>query len=190
MKLNRSAMSFNSTLQQFQNLQKIAAELQEAQLAQVEAKRPRFGSAASSYSANPFEDEDNTPLMNRDKLATETEMQEVLQLENQAVVLEERHQAMRQLQTDMVDLNQIVRDMATMVVEQGDTINVIEDNVEHAAHHVEKGTQHLQRASGYKKCSRRLCCIISIIIPVIVAVLIIGVLIALATTGILTNKKQ
>ena len=69
-------------------------------------------------------------------------------------------------------------------------LDVIEDNVEHAAHHVEKGTQHLQRASGYKKCSRRLCCIISIIISVIVAVLIIGVFIALAATGILKPGKK
>ncbi|CAN7951633.1 unnamed protein product, partial [Ixodes pacificus] len=37
---------------------------------------------------------------------------------------------MRQIETDMLDCNQIFKDLATLVHEQGETINSIEGNIE------------------------------------------------------------
>lgn len=203
MKLDRNAMQFKSTLSKFHNLHATAMDLQEQQVQQTQAaQRPRFGSAAGSVTSrasNPFgedEEDDLKPLMGGRRQPTESEMLEVMQLEDQAMQLEERHQSMRQLQTDMVDLNQIMRDMATIVVEQGDTIDVIEDNVDNAANSVEKGTKSLQRASKYKKCSRRLACVIAIIVVVVVIVLLIIIVVVLKVTGVLdaianqTNKNN
>jgi uncharacterized Zn ribbon protein len=188
MKLDRNAMHFKSLLGKFHNLHKSATELQEEQVSIAETRRPRFGSAAGSVrSDNPFgeDEEDNAPLMSRDKLANEREMQEVLQMENQATQLEERHHAMRQLQSDMTDLNQIVRDMASMVVEQGDTIDVIETNVDSAANSVEKGTKSLARAAKYKSVSRKLVIIILIVVSVVVVVVIVAIIIVLFATGVI-----
>ena len=53
-------------------------------------------------------------------------------------------------QSDIVDVNTIFKDLATMVHEQGETIDSIEGNVESAAITVHDGTEQLRQAERYK----------------------------------------
>ena len=52
--------------------------------------------------------------------------------------------------SDIVDVNTIFKDLATMVHEQGETIDSIEGNVETAAITVHDGTEQLRQAERYK----------------------------------------
>ncbi len=44
--------------------------------------------------------------------------------------LQERERSIRQLESDIVDVNTIFKDLATMVHEQGEVVDSIEANVE------------------------------------------------------------
>ena len=46
--------------------------------------------------------------------------------------LQERERSIRQLESDIVDVNTIFKDLATMVHEQGEMVDSIEQNVESA----------------------------------------------------------
>ena len=49
-----------------------------------------------------------------------------------------------------MDVNTIFKDLATMVHEQGETIDSIEGNVESASIQVHEGTDQLRQAEMYK----------------------------------------
>ncbi|KAK3551046.1 hypothetical protein QTP70_011506 [Hemibagrus guttatus] len=63
---------------------------------------------------------------------------------------------------DMLDVNQIMKDLASMVHEQGDTIDSIEEYIQTTASHVESANQELAKASHYqpllnhRQCQRHL----------------------------------
>lgn len=62
----------------------------------------------------------------------------------------EREQAIRQLESDILDVNQIFKELATMVHEQGETIDSIEANIEQAHIQVEEGVTQLSQAATYQ----------------------------------------
>lgn len=64
--------------------------------------------------------------------------------------LQEREVAIRKIETDIVEVNQIFKDLATMVHEQGDVIDSIEANVETASYQVTEGAQQIAKAREYQ----------------------------------------
>lgn len=49
-----------------------------------------------------------------------------------------------------MDVNQIFKELGTMIHSQGEVVNSIETSVEYAAVNVESGTQELRQAANYK----------------------------------------
>lgn len=64
--------------------------------------------------------------------------------------LKDREQAIRKIESDIVEVNQIFKDLATMVHEQGEVIDSIEANVETASIQVHEGTAQLSKARDYQ----------------------------------------
>lgn len=56
-----------------------------------------------------------------------------------------------------MDVNQIFKDLAMMIHDQGDLIDSIEANVESSEVHVERASDQLQRAAYYQKNLARRC---------------------------------
>ncbi|XP_065911649.1 syntaxin-7-like [Dysidea avara] len=89
---------------------------------------------------------------------------------------------LRVLERDIVDLNDIFKDVAVMVNEQGEDINAIERNVETAGHKVERGNSQLKKAVELARSNRKLkFCLFGCCIAVAVAI-ILAVVIAVAVT--------
>ncbi|KAG2461055.1 STX12 protein, partial [Polypterus senegalus] len=63
-----------------------------------------------------------------------------------------RARAGSRLSSDILDVNQIFKDLAVMIHDQGEMIDSIEANVESAEVHVERGTEQLQQAAYYQVC--------------------------------------
>ena len=59
-------------------------------------------------------------------------------------------------QSDIVDVNTIFKDLATMVHEQGEFVDSIEANVESTQVRVSEGTEQLRQAEQYKVRVKRL----------------------------------
>lgn len=76
--------------------------------------------------------------------------QMLMQEEYDIEQLQERERAVRQLESDIVDVNTIFKDLATLVHEQGGMVDSIEANVESAHVRVSEGNEHLRQAETYK----------------------------------------
>merc|ERR1712213_186286 len=100
------------------------------------------------------------------------QLQEHVDLEQ----LQERQRAFNQLESDILDVNTIFKDLAMLVHDQGDMIDSIEANVESTHVTIQNGTEQLCHAENYQTRARKkkLCLgltFVSIIIIILIACL-------------------
>lgn len=69
--------------------------------------------------------------------------------------IQERHDAVKEIEKNLIELHQIFLDMAALVEAQGQQLNDIESHVAHASSFVHRGTEQLQDAREYQKESRK-----------------------------------
>lgn len=72
--------------------------------------------------------------------------------------IQERHDAVKEIEKNLMELHQIFLDMAALVESQGHQLNDIESHVAHASSFVRRGTDNLQEAREYQKSSRKWTC--------------------------------
>uniref|UniRef100_A0A0D9VDM2 t-SNARE coiled-coil homology domain-containing protein n=1 Tax=Leersia perrieri TaxID=77586 RepID=A0A0D9VDM2_9ORYZ len=91
--------------------------------------------------------------------------------------IQERHDAVREIERGLLDLHQVFLDMAALVDAQGQQLNDIESHVARANSFVRRGTVELETAREYQKGSRKWACfaviagvllVIVIVLPIIV----------------------
>ncbi|KAK8661341.1 hypothetical protein V6N13_052234 [Hibiscus sabdariffa] len=90
--------------------------------------------------------------------------------------IHERHEAVRDLEKKLLDLQQIFLDMAVLVEAQGDMLDNIESQVSSAVDHVQSGNTALQRAKSLQRNSRKWMCIAIIILLLIVVIIVVAVI--------------
>lgn len=142
---------FTKVLDSFQRVQREAAE------------RERAGLASARE-----EEGVNLPPPTYDQSRTQIMMEE----DDRLKALQDRERGMQQLESDIMDVNTIFKDLATMVHEQGDIVDSIESNIESTAVQVETGTEQLRQAQTYANKARKKKVILAIIGVVILAILI------------------
>ncbi|KAK7302700.1 hypothetical protein RJT34_13596 [Clitoria ternatea] len=69
--------------------------------------------------------------------------------------IQERHDAVKEIEKNLIELHQVFLDMAALVESQGQQLNNIESHVAHASSFVRKGTEQLQEAREIQKDSRK-----------------------------------
>jgi len=84
---------------------------------------------------------------------------------------------MRQLESDIVDVNTIFKDLATMVHDQGEIVDSIEQNIESTTVQVTSGTEQLRAAADYQNKARKKKIILAVLGLVILAILV-GVIVS------------
>jgi len=67
----------------------------------------------------------------------------------------ERLQRVRQIEEDVLDVNEVMRELAAMVVEQETSVNLIEEGVENTYNRVEGGREQLEKAAQYQNRRRK-----------------------------------
>ncbi|KAF7467404.1 Hypothetical predicted protein [Marmota monax] len=158
---------FSAALNNFQAVQRRVSEKEKESIA-----RARAGSRLSAEERQREEQ-----LVSFDSHEEWNQMQsqedEAAITEQDLELIKERETAIRQLEADILDVNQIFKDLAMMIHDQGDLIDSIEANVESSEVHVERATDQLQRAAYYQKKSRKKMCILVLVLSVIIGVLIV-----------------
>lgn len=90
----------------------------------------------------------------------------------------QREEQMARIERDMLDVNQVFNDLSALVYEQGEQIDSIENNVDHAYSEVERGNEQLSRAVIYKRKARKKC--ICLVLILLIVFLVIGLIIYLS----------
>ncbi|KAL5730057.1 hypothetical protein ACHQM5_002930 [Ranunculus cassubicifolius] len=85
--------------------------------------------------------------------------------------IQERHDAIKEIEKNLLELHQVFLDMAALVEAQGQQLNDIESHVMHASSFVRRGTEQLTAAREDQKSSRKWTCI-AILLGAILIVLI------------------
>ncbi|XP_048447202.1 syntaxin-124-like [Pyrus x bretschneideri] len=86
--------------------------------------------------------------------------------------MQERHDAVKEIEKNLIELHQVFLDMAALVEAQGHQLNDIESHVMHASSFVRRGTENLQVAKEQQKKSRKWTCI-AIILGIVLIILIL-----------------
>ncbi|GKD48396.1 syntaxin-132-like protein isoform X1, partial [Tanacetum coccineum] len=90
--------------------------------------------------------------------------------------IQERHDAVREIEKKLLDLHQIYLDMAVLIDAQGELLDNIESQVTNTVDHVQSGTSALQTAKRLQKNSRKCMCIAIILLLIIIAIVLLAVL--------------
>ncbi|KAM3923365.1 syntaxin-16 isoform 2-T2 [Leptodactylus fuscus] len=94
-------------------------------------------------------------------------------VQQNTLMVEEREREIRQIVQSISDLNEIFRELATMVVEQGTILDRIDYNVEQSCVKTEEGLKHLQKAEQYQKKNRKMLVILILFVLVIVLIVVL-----------------
>jgi syntaxin 1B/2/3 len=85
--------------------------------------------------------------------------------------IQERHDAVKEMERSLLDLHQVFLDMAALVEAQGHQLNDIKSHVMHASSFVRRGAVELEVAKEYQKSSRKWGCIAivaGVVLPILV----------------------
>ncbi|KAK9681612.1 hypothetical protein RND81_10G014900 [Saponaria officinalis] len=91
--------------------------------------------------------------------------------------LQERHDSVKEIEKNLIELHQVFLDMAALVEAQGQQLNNIESQVAHASSFVRRGTEQLVEAREYQKSSRKWYCVAILAFIVLIFVLLLPLLI-------------
>lgn len=176
--IDRLTSNFQESVARFQTLQKKASEKVKgtARLSQHRSKDPQ----PLVDIAGIGETSDQQRLLEEDHIA-ELQAQEAV-IEDDLTLIREREERIRQLESDILDVNEIFRDLGTMVMEQGEILNDIESNVQRAHDNVESGNEQLVTAATYQRKSRKKQCCLLLIFLLIAIVVTIIIVVAVKTS--------
>lgn len=163
LQIDKVTHDFQESLQRFQSLQKKATE-KARDSSRKELQKPKN---------TDWLDEDDEPLIDEGRHKQLMAQEQVI--DDDLALIQDREEQIRALEGDILDVNEIFRDLGAMVYEQGEQIDTIEANVEKAYTDVEQGTGQLQKAATYqKKARKKLCCLVLIfvIIAAVIAIII------------------
>uniref|UniRef100_UPI00398F858F syntaxin-7 n=1 Tax=Pristiophorus japonicus TaxID=55135 RepID=UPI00398F858F len=160
---DRLVTEFTTALSNFQRIQREAAGKEKEFVARVRAgSRVSTGLPDSQKERNLVSFESQNQFQDQEVVGITEEDLELIR---------ERETSIKQLESDILDINEIFKDLGMMIHEQGDLVDSIEANVETAEVHVQQGSQQLSRAAEYQRKSRKKIFIL-IVVLVILAVVV------------------
>ncbi|KAH6774063.1 Syntaxin/t-SNARE family protein [Perilla frutescens var. frutescens] len=165
------AKDFQAVLKEFQKAQRLAAERETAYSPFVpQAALP------SSYSAGDMDGSaDRAPEQRA--LLVESRRQEVLLLDNEIAfneaIIEEREQGIQEIQQQIGEVNEIFKDLAVLVHEQGTMIDDIGSNIEGSHAATAQARSQLVKAAKTQKSNSSLTCLLLVIFGIALLIVII-----------------
>ncbi|KAF2471606.1 t-SNARE [Lindgomyces ingoldianus] len=160
-KLNRE---FKASLTEFQQLQRQAIEKEKASASAARAALQDQSSPTQEHgSFQQQQEQEQLRLASQD----EVDFQESLIIERESEI--------RNIEQSVGELNELFRDVAHMVHEQGEQLDIIEENVE-VTHDASQGAhKNLVQANRYQKSARSKACILLLILAIVLVIIILAV---------------
>lgn len=163
-----------SALTDFQTIQRLSAEktrqyVTAARQAQHQVNDEGMPVGDLSYSpSGTGQQQVQVPLVQQQMALAEQN-----EVDFQEGLIQEREEEIRGIEQGITELNEIFRDLGTMVTEQGVMVDNIEQNVSNAATHTKAADRELITAARYQKGARnRMCCLLLILAIILTVVLL------------------
>ncbi|XP_028784897.1 syntaxin-121-like [Neltuma alba] len=112
---------------------------------------------------------------------SENFLQKAIQQQGRASVLDtiheiqERHDAVKEIERNLNELHQVFLDMAVLVQAQGEQLDDIESHVARADSYVRGGAQQLHVARKHQKNTRKWTCIAIILLIIIILIIVLPI---------------
>lgn len=188
-KRDRLVDEFTSALTAFQAVQRKTVDLEKNAMRQARqasgagsaiSKPPGggggggAGSHHSSMGSN-YNNASNSGSMFEDNFITGSrgQTQEQLQEEIDLQALEDQERTIRELEENIVSVNEIYKKLGALVYEQSHQVDSIEASVEQTSVFVSEGVQQLKQASHYQNKARKKKLILALIAAAILAIIIL-----------------
>ncbi|KAG5323192.1 STX12 protein, partial [Acromyrmex heyeri] len=167
MQRERLQDEFTTALNSFQAVQRLAASKEKEMVRKAKA----------SAGIAPFGEKKQDTLIELQDSRTygsdhAKQQQEQMQEQMNLRMLEEQEASIRQLESNISDINQIFKDLGALVYDQGEVIDSIEASVERTEVSVNEGASQVRQASMYQTKLRKKKCFLVVIAVVILAILI------------------
>ncbi|XP_047952502.1 syntaxin-121-like [Salvia hispanica] len=88
--------------------------------------------------------------------------------------IQERHDAVKEMERNLMELHQVFLDMAVLVQSQGEQLDDIESQVNRASSFVRGGTEQLQVARKHQKNTRKWACFGIILLLIIILIIVLS----------------
>jgi len=155
--------------QQLTELTQTFRSAQRNYLTSIRKRDAKFRDSFTVSSGNP--DEDDSFLDYEDKGFTDDQMAHMQATERDVSI---RDKQIRKIYRSIVELNEMTKDLAMLIVDQGTILDRIDYNIENAQYETEQAVQELVQAEKHQKKARTKLCVIILLIAVIIAVIILG----------------
>ncbi|XP_060171503.1 syntaxin-22-like isoform X2 [Lycium barbarum] len=163
------ARDFQSVLKKFQKAQQLAA--------QREAAHTPFISQPINLSGSPELQTSSSTGPESSSILLESKRQDVVQLDHEIVlneaIIEEREQGIMEIQHHIGELNEMFKDLALLVNEQGIMLDDISSNVESSHDATAQAAQQLTKASKIHRSTSSMSCLLLVIFGVILLIIIV-----------------
>lgn len=156
---------FKTTLDEFQTVQRRALEKQRA----------------SAVAARTAIEDGEQPTTDNDLLLQEQQLEEQHRMANQGEVdfqeslIIERETEIRNIEQSVGELNELFRDVAHIVTEQGGQLDIISENVQNVTQDTRGANVELRSASRYQKNARNRACCLFVILAVILLIIVLAI---------------
>ncbi|KAK3653208.1 SNAP receptor [Elasticomyces elasticus] len=166
-KLNQE---FKASLTEFQNLQRLALEKQRASHTAAKAALDQDGNVGGATTDTGRQSQEQL-LESAPRLANQDEV------DFQESLIVERESEIRNIEQSVGELNELFRDVAHMVHEQGGQLDVISENVVQTRDDTRNADQQLRTASRHQKSARgKACCLLIVLVVVLTIIILAAVL--------------
>jgi len=173
---NKLTQDWEKQLHQFSEVSKLwAKKSSSAPVRQPQYYNPNSVSQQAYYQEPVLHEEEHSLIPRDYKAYAEIDYQK----DSNDWLIRERDQEIRDIEQGVVDVNEMFRDIAHLVQDQGQMIGTIEAHIESSVDNTNRGVRSLEEAAGHqKKASNKTCWI------VVILVIVIAVLVGLAAVGI------
>ncbi|KAG8830389.1 hypothetical protein FRC20_008437, partial [Serendipita sp. 405] len=161
--LKKTSHDFQLSLAAFQNAQKLSADRQRTV---VEVVKQTAGDGTAGDDTGPA-----SPALQQ----TQMQIQQLSphELAYQESLIAEREREIRNIETGILELNEIFGQLGTLVTEQGTMLDNIESNISNVERDTHEADRELVTAADYqRKAGKRAACLMIILIVVVSIVLL------------------
>lgn len=136
---------------------------------------------ASAVAARTAFEEGEQPSGENDVQLQEQLLEEQHRMANQGEVdfqeslIIERETEIRNIEQSVGELNELFRDVAHIVTEQGGQLDIISENVQNVTQDTRGANVELRSASRYQKNARNRACCVFVILAVILAIIVLAI---------------